>query len=171
MKLHTYQIRTNWTGNDGVGTVSYQGYRRDHTVTAEGRPDILASSDPSFRGNPARYNPEELLVASLSSCHMLWYLHLCSVNNVVVLSYTDAAIGDMQENPDGSGQFLRVLLRPEVKITAESDPGKALSLHEAAHKLCFIARSVNFPVEAEPEISLSNPNEASSRNDPNHLHH
>ena len=153
MKLHTYKTHITWTGNDGTGTCRYKSYRRDHTIDAAGKPEISASSDPSFRGDPIRYNPEELFVASLSSCHMLWYLHLCSVNNVVVLEYTDSATGDMQENPDGSGQFVRVLLRPQVKIAARSNPAKAFALHAEAQKLCFLARSVNFPVEAAPEVT------------------
>jgi organic hydroperoxide reductase OsmC/OhrA len=152
MKQHTYQTQVEWTGNDGEGTKTYKGYRRDHAIVANGKPPIPASSDPSFRGDPSRYNPEELLVASLSSCHMLWYLHLCAVNHVTVIEYRDAAVGTMEEREDGSGVFVRVLLKPVVKITPESDRAKALSLHHDAHRSCFIANSVNFPVEAVPEI-------------------
>jgi organic hydroperoxide reductase OsmC/OhrA len=114
---------------------------------------IQASSDPAFLGDETRYNPEELLVASLSSCHMLWYLHLCSSNGITVLDYQDPATGLMEENEDGSGQFARVLLRPHVKILAGDDRTKARGLHSAAHSLCFIARSVKFLVEVAPEIS------------------
>jgi organic hydroperoxide reductase OsmC/OhrA len=152
MKHHTYNVRVDWTGNDGEGTKTYKGYRRDHTIASEGKPPIQGSSDPAFRGDRARYNPEELLVASLSSCHMLWYLHLCSANGVTVLEYSDAASGDLQEGNDGSGEFVRVLLRPAVKIAAGDDRTKALALHSEAHRLCFIARSVNFPVDVAPEI-------------------
>lgn len=152
MKHHSYEVRIDWTGNDGQGTKSYAGYRRDHTITAAGKPQIPGSSDPGFRGDRTRYNPEELLVASLSSCHMLWYLHLCAVNHVTVVEYQDAASGEMQENEDGSGEFVRVLLKPSVKVAAGGDLDKALSLHARAHHLCFIARSVNFPVEVVPEI-------------------
>jgi organic hydroperoxide reductase OsmC/OhrA len=152
MKQHTYGIQVNWTGNDGEGTRTYTSYRRDHTVSAEGKAPILCSSDPHFRGDATRYNPEELLIASLSTCHMLWYLHLCADNGVTVLDYQDAALGWMAEHEDGSGEFVRVLLRPRVKILAGHDRTKALSLHHTAHGLCFIARSVNFPVEVEPEI-------------------
>ena len=152
MKEHVYEVRVNWTGNDGEGTKTYKSYRRDHVIEVKGKPPIPGSSDPSFRGDPARYNPEDLLVASLSACHMLWYLHLCSANHVTVLDYQDAALGTMRENADGSGEFVRVLLKPAVTISAESDRAKALALHSEAHHLCFIARSVNFPVEIESEV-------------------
>jgi organic hydroperoxide reductase OsmC/OhrA len=153
MKHHTYQVRTDWTGNNGEGTKTYSGYRRDHTIVSEGKPAIQGSSDPSFRGDRARYNPEELLVASLSSCHMLWYLHLYSVNHVTVLDYRDAASGVLEEGDDGSGEFVRVVLKPTVKVSAGDDRAKALALHSEAHRFCFIARSVRFPVDIVPEIT------------------
>src|SRR5262249_3013765 len=145
--------QVSWTGNDGQGTRTYQGYRRDHVVSAAGKPEIPGSSDPSFRGDAARYNPEELLVASLSTCHMLWYLHLCAVNPVTVAEYQDDAAGVMEENPDGSWRFARVVLHPRVKISPESDAARARDLPHDAHRYCFIAKSMNFPVEAEPEIT------------------
>lgn len=153
MKHHTYKVRVDWTGNDGEGTKTYKGYRRDHTVAAEGKPQIQGSSDPAFRGDRSRYNPEELLVASLSACHMLWYLHLCSANQVNVLEYHDDASGLMQEGDDGGGEFVRVLLKPTVKISAGDDQAKALALHSEAHRLCFIARSMRFAVDITPEIT------------------
>ncbi len=153
MKLHTYEIQVDWTGNDGEGTKTCKSYRRDHTITSEGKPPILGSSDPSFRGDRARYNPEDLLVAGLSSCHMLWYLHLCAANQITVLRYFDAASGVMQEGDDGSGEFVRVVLKPEVMIASGNDRAKAFALHNQAHHFCFIARSVNFPVEIVPEIA------------------
>jgi|ERR1022692_1741797 organic hydroperoxide reductase OsmC/OhrA len=152
VKQHTYEVRVDWTGNDGEGTKTYKGYRRDHTIGCEGKPQIQGSSDPAFRGDRSRYNPEELLVASLSSCHMLWYLHLCSANQVTVLDYHDAAFGVMEEHDDGAGEFVRVVLKPTVKISANSDRAKALALHNEAHHLCFLARSVRFPVDIAPEI-------------------
>jgi organic hydroperoxide reductase OsmC/OhrA len=151
MKQHTYEMQVRWTGNDGEGTKTYRSYRRDHAIASAGKPEIPASSDPAFRGDPSRYNPEELLVASLSSCHMLWYLHLCSANHIVVLEYHDSAEGVMQENADGSGQFVRVTLKPAIKVAHGNDLSKARSLHEEAHRLCFIARSVNFSVEVSPQ--------------------
>ena len=155
MKEHTYAIRMTWTGNDGAGTANYKSYRRDHVYSAPGKPDLPGSSDPHFRGDTARYNPEELLVAALSSCHMLWYLHLCAVNSVNVVSYEDNATGVMQENPDGSGQFLGVDLYPKVTIARGSDAQKAADFHDQVHHLCFIARSVNFPIHAHPTIEIA----------------
>jgi organic hydroperoxide reductase OsmC/OhrA len=152
MKQHHYALEVRWTGNDGQGTKTYQSYRRDHVITAAGKPEIVGSSDPSFRGDASRYNPEELLVASLSTCHMLWYLHLCAVNGVTVVEYRDAPSGVLEENGDGSGQFVRVTLKPEVTIAAGGDQAKALALHSEAHEKCFVARSVRFPVENAPVI-------------------
>jgi organic hydroperoxide reductase OsmC/OhrA len=146
VKTHTYGAYVHWAAGDGEGTKTYRSYSRDHTIGAGGKPAIPASSDPAFRGDAARYNPEELLLASLSSCHMLWYLHLCSVNGVTVVEYTDDATGTMDESGDGSGQFVGVDLRPVVTIAGPGKNAKALALHDEAHRLCFIARSVNFPV-------------------------
>lgn len=160
MKQHTYRVTIDWTGNDGEGTKTYRGYRRDHTITAAGKPPIPASSDPSFRGDPCRHNPEELLVAALSSCHMLWYLHLCAVNQMNVVAYHDSASGLMEESADGSGAFTRVTLKPAVTIAA-GDREKARALHADAHRFCFIAKSVNFPVGIEPEIIGAEPEQCS----------
>lgn len=152
MKDHHYKVAVDWTGNKGDGTKTYTSYSRDHELSFEGKPVLNGSSDPAFRGDRARYNPEELLVASISACHMLWYLHLCASNGVVVTKYRDDASGTMAEGKGGEGQFTEAVLRPHVTITKESDAEKARSLHEEAHRLCFIARSVNFPVRNEPEI-------------------
>src|ERR1700681_2427856 len=138
VKQHTYEVQVRWTGNDGEGTKTYRSYRRDHVIASAGKPEIPASSDPAFRGDPTRYNPEELLVASLSSCHMLWYLHLCSANQITVLDYRDAASGVLEEGDDGSGEFVRVVLRPTVRIYVGDDRARALALHNEAHRLCFI---------------------------------
>lgn len=151
MKRHAYETTIEWTGNDGEGTRTYRSYRRDHVITVVGKPPLAGSSDPAFRGDPSRYSPEDLLVASLSSCHMLWYLHLCAVNQIVVTGYRDVAGGVMQERDDGSGAFVEVVLRPRVTIGAGSDVAKAHALHHEAHRFCFIANSVNFPVRCEPE--------------------
>ncbi|HET9100956.1 MAG TPA: OsmC family protein, partial [Acidobacteriaceae bacterium] len=120
------------------------------------KPDIPGSSDPAFRGDRQRYNPEELLVASLSSCHMLWYLHLCAENSIVVVAYEDAPRGTLELADDGSGAFISVELRPTVTITAESDAVRAKELHHQAHRNCFIANSVNFPVRVEQTVVLRN---------------
>ena len=156
MSKHEYTTHIRWTGNLGEGTSEYRAYSRNHEITAPKKSaPIAGSSDPHFRGEAARYNPEDLLLASLSACHMLSYLHLCAINNVVVTAYEDEALGAMRENKDGSGEFTVVMLRPRVTVTAASDSTKALQLHEEAGKLCFIARSVNFPVRHEPIISNS----------------
>ena len=154
-KTHHYTTILNWTGNRGEGTASYRAYDRDHILSVAGKPDLPGSSDPSFRGNPSRYNPEELLLASLSSCHMLWYLHLCSVNDIVVVDYQDNAEGTMMEKEDGSGYFKEVILHPVITITNSARIGRAQELHHEANKLCFIASSVNFPVKHEPEFRIS----------------
>jgi organic hydroperoxide reductase OsmC/OhrA len=146
MSEHHYQAIITWTGNQGKGTAEYRGYKRDHSIDIDGKPTIPASSDPSFRGDKTRYNPEELLVASLSSCHMLWYLHLCSVAGVIVVDYTDTAKGIMVETTSGSGYFKEVTLYPKVIVSDESMIEKANALHHEANKMCFIANSVNFPV-------------------------
>ena len=143
-----------WTGNQGAGTASLGGYSRAHRIAAEGKPPIEGSSDPSFRGDPTRWNPEELLLASLSACHELWYLGLCAGAGISVVSYEDDAEGWMVEEPDGAGQFASVLLRPRVVLAADSDAVRAAVLHADAHARCFIARSVNFPVEHRPTVSV-----------------
>ena len=144
-----------WTGNTGSGTSNYRNYERSHEITTGDQGStIFGSSDPTFRGDSTHWNPEELLVASLSACHELWYLHLCAVSGVVVLEYIDDAEGFLEESADGSGRFVKVVLKPKVKITPSSDMEKARSLHDPAHAKCFIANSVNFPVLHEPEIML-----------------
>jgi organic hydroperoxide reductase OsmC/OhrA len=150
-KEHHYSVTVRWTGNTGTGTSTYRSYERAHEISAEGKAAIAASSDAAFRGDRTRWNPEELLVAALSSCHQLAYLHLCAVAGIVVVDYVDHAEGWMQETPDGAGHFTRAMLRPRVTISA-GDATKAMELHHQAHEVCFIARSVNFPVENEPEI-------------------
>ena len=151
-KEHSYEINLEWTGNTGTGTKTFTGYSRDHEISIAGKPVIKGSSDPNFRGDKARYNPEEMLVASLAACHLLWYLHLCSEAKIVVVDYKDAATGKMTETADGGGHFTGVVLKPRVVITKDSDSETAKTLHHRAHELCFIANSVNFPVIAEPEI-------------------
>ena len=151
---HSYSVNIRWTGNTGTGTTDFRGYKRDHEISIAGKPTIPASSDPTFRGDRTRYNPEELLVASLSACHMLWYLHLSAEAGIVVTDYHDDASGAMLETDDGGGHFTQVTLRPVVKVAGEVDPELAGRLHERAHHLCFIANSVNFPVLCEPSLEF-----------------
>ena len=152
-RLHTYNTVVTWTGDRGTGTSGYRDYARDHEVAADGRAPIAGSSDPAFRGDPSRWNPEQLLVASLSQCHMLWYLHLCADAGVVVTGYVDRASGTMGESVDG-GQFTEVVLRPEVTVASSDMVEAAGRLHADAHRACFIANSVNFPVRHEPSVSV-----------------
>jgi organic hydroperoxide reductase OsmC/OhrA len=161
-RAHHYVTTVTWTGNTGAGTADYRAYRRDHLIESAGKPPLPGSSDPAFRGDPGRYNPEELLVASLSTCHMLWYLHLCAVNGIVVVAYEDRATGEMWERPDGSGAFASVTLAPRVEITPESDSGLAMALHDDAHRMCFVANSVTFPVEHRPELVVISKNGSDS---------
>jgi organic hydroperoxide reductase OsmC/OhrA len=153
-RTHSYEVTVVWTGDQGSGTSGYRAYRRDHEVTAPGPPPLPGSSDPAFRGDPDRWNPEQLLVAALSQCHMLSYLHLASVAGVVVTGYTDNAIGQMAETSDGGGHFTAVTLRPRVTVAAAELVERANGLHTAAHKVCFIANSVNFPVTHEPTTTV-----------------
>ncbi len=156
-KLHTYDVSVVWTGAGAGGTRSYTSYERDHEVRFEGKPPLPGSSDPAFRGDPARYSPEELLVAALSQCHMLWLLHVAAVNGVVVVGYVDNAVGTMRVEAAGAGQFTEVVLRPVVTLGATDRPDgtpvtaeDVATLHRKAHEHCFIARSVNFPVRLDP---------------------
>ena len=153
MRQHHYRITTTWTGNLGTGTSDYRAYSRDHEITIAGKTAPLpGSSDAAFLGDTTRYTPEELLVASLSACHMLWFLHLCADAGIVVTEYEDAARGEMSEHADGSGEFTNVVLRPRAVITDSSRIADAMALHPRAHELCFIARSVNFPVQHEAVV-------------------
>lgn len=154
MKRHNYKIKIEWTGNKGVGTRDYSAYDRNHEINGVGKKEaIQGSSDPAFLGDRSRYNPEELLVSSLSSCHMLWYLHLCAVNNIVVTSYEDNATGVMEEDTNGGGRFAEVTLFPKVVINDKAQLEKANALHVEANKLCFIANSCNFSIKHQPTIS------------------
>jgi len=154
-RRHTYPATITWTGNQGSGTRSVRAYSRDHEIAFPGKTVLPGSSDPGFRGDPTRYNPEEMLVASLSTCHMLWYLSSCAAAGVVVIDYVDTADGTMVEDAAGSGRFTRVLLRPEVTLGPGSDLAAARHAHHTAHEKCFIANSVNFPVEVEPTFHQS----------------
>ena len=152
-RIHRYEVQTIWTGNIGQGTANYRAYRRDHEISGPSKQaPIPGSSDPMFRGDPARYNPEELLVAALSSCHMLWVLHLCADAGITITAYSDEPIGLMTENADGSGQFTEVTLRPVMRITDAGKISAARALHHRAHEVCAIARSVNFAVLCTPTV-------------------
>ncbi len=156
MNEHHFAVDLRWTGNHGTGTSGYRAYARDHELSAPQKShSIEGSSHRTFHGDSARYNPEELLIAALSSCHMLAYLHLCADAGVVVTAYEDAAKGTMVLNADGSGQFTEVLLSPVVTLDDPSQAGTANELHHKAHEKCFIARSVNFAVRCEPSVQTA----------------
>jgi organic hydroperoxide reductase OsmC/OhrA len=149
-KTHAYAAQVVWTGNLGSGTSDYRAYSRDHELHFEGKGPVLGSADPLFRGDKTRCNPEELFVASLSACHMLWFLHLCADAGVTVTAYEDDASGTMVEESDGGGEFSEVVLRPRVTIAGSAPVEPLDAMHRRAHSLCFLARSVNFPVRCEP---------------------
>jgi len=150
-KTHTYRAVVTWTGNRGTGTSGYRDYGREHEIAAGGKPVIAGSSDPAFRGDASRWNPEDLLVGSVSACHKLWYLHLCAEAGIVVTAYVDEAVGTMVEDAAKGGYFTQIALNPVVTI-ARGEPAKAVALHAEAHAKCFIANSVNFPVTCTPRI-------------------
>jgi organic hydroperoxide reductase OsmC/OhrA len=154
---HRYRLAVDWTGNRGSGTAGYRAYDRSYTITAAGKPPIYGSSDPAFRGDPSRYSPEDQQVAALSACHLLWYLHLCAEAGVVVTAYRDDAEGIMEETADGGGRFVEVILRPAVTVKAPDMMEPATRLHAEAHRKCFIANSVNFPVRHAPHVSVGDP--------------
>jgi organic hydroperoxide reductase OsmC/OhrA len=149
-KQHTYKATIKWMGNKGTGTNDYREYERSHSVFIDGKPEIPASSDAPFRGDVSKHNPEDFLMSALSSCHMLWYLHLCADAGVVVMGYTDNATGVMVEVATGGGHFTEVMLNPVVTVTNSSMIEKANALHDKAHEKCFIANSVNFKVAHNP---------------------
>jgi len=153
-KQHHYKTTIHWTGNKGTGTSSYRNYERSHTIEVQNKTVIEGSSDPAFRGDQTKHNPEELFLSSLSSCHMLWYLHFCSEAGVIVIDYTDEATGIMTETAEGSGHFTSATLHPTVTVAEESMTEKAKELHHKANQFCFIANSVNFPVQHIPTMLI-----------------
>ena len=148
---HEYRLRATWTGNTGTGTSGYREYARDITVEVAGKPALLASADKPFRGDPERWNPEDLLLAALSQCHLLSYLHACVVRGVVVTDYIDEASATMVTKGNG-GAFSEAVLRPRVRVAETAMVEPATAAHDDAHEWCFIANSVNFPVRIEPVV-------------------
>jgi organic hydroperoxide reductase OsmC/OhrA len=154
---HQYTLTVEWTGNRGEGTTTYRSYDRDHEVRGEHLTSIAGSSDPVFRGNRSRWNPEQLLLAAASQCHMLSYLHQAASNGVVVTGYIDHPTAIMTEDGDGGGRFTKITLHPLVTITDADQVDLAGRLHEAANKACFIAASLNLPVDHEPRTVVKSP--------------
>jgi len=154
-RTHRYRIALRWTGNTGTGTASYRGYSRDHELTAAGKSVIAGSSDPTFLGDPARWNPEELLLASVAACHELWYLGLCAATGIMVTAYEDNPEATMVEEADGGGRFTAILLRPHVTLANPADQPQAAALHGEANAKCFIANSLNLPVGHAPTFAVA----------------
>ena len=152
---HHYALAATWTGNTGTGTSGYRDYRRDVTIDIDGKPSLLASADRPFRGDPSRWNPEDLLLASLSECHLLSYLHACVTAGVQVVSYQDRATGVMRENGAGGGAFVEVILHPQVVVADAAMIDAAEQAHAQAHEWCFIANSVNFPVRHAATVTAA----------------
>ncbi|PZF14722.1 OsmC family peroxiredoxin [Curtobacterium sp. MCPF17_011] len=152
MTDHSYEVSVRWTGDRGTGTSGYRDYGRDHVVTALGKPDVLGSADPTFRGDRDRWNPEEMLLAALSQCHMLSYLYVASTLGITVVDYQDRATASLDVHRDGSGELTGTVLRPVVTIREDDRVEDARTAHAEANRLCFIARSVAFPVHHEAEI-------------------
>jgi organic hydroperoxide reductase OsmC/OhrA len=148
--LHNFAVNVTWTGAGSEGTASYTSYSRDHEIAIEGKPTLLGSSEPGFRGDPSRYSPEDLFVAALSQCHMLWALHMAARAGVVVVGYSDRATGTMRVESAGAGQFVEVTMHPKLTVAAEVSEEVVATIHADAHAHCFIARSVNFPVRHAP---------------------
>jgi organic hydroperoxide reductase OsmC/OhrA len=154
---HRYEVSVSWTGNTGEGTANYRSYSRDLEAAAGAKPVLPGSADPTFRGDASRWNPEELLIVSLSQCHLLSYLALCARNRVVVTGYRDEAYGRMVDQPGKGGRFVEVTLRPAVTVAESSMLDKAVALHHDAHQECYIAASVAFPVRHEATVSAGSP--------------
>ncbi|MEO6723512.1 MAG: OsmC family protein [Ferruginibacter sp.] len=153
-KTHQYAVAITWTGNTGTGTKDYRSYERSHTISIDNKIEIAGSSDAAFRGDKTRHSPEDLFVASIAACHMLWYLHLCSDAGIIVTGYVDHATATMIETDNGGGRFSKVTLHPQVTITDASMISKAEELNQKANELCFIANSCNFPIHHQPVITV-----------------
>ncbi|WP_085517826.1 OsmC family protein [Marivirga sericea] len=156
MTSHHYQSQIKWTGNSGSGTKSYTFYERSYDIIVANKPTLKGSADSAFRGNAELHNPEDLFLASISSCHMLWYLHLCSTHQITVLAYKDKATATMKETAEGKGHFTEAILNPEVEIIEQDKIELAQSLHEKANEFCFIANSCNFPIHHKPTTIIQN---------------
>ncbi|MBV6432192.1 MAG: hypothetical protein IANPNBLG_02328 [Bryobacteraceae bacterium] len=157
---HNYRVDIKWTGNLGSGTSGYRDYSRNHEITGAGKSaPISGSSEPAFRGEASRYNPEEMLLSALSTCHMLWMLHLCADAGITVVEYSDVAEGSMMTHADGAGEFIEASLNPRMVITREERLLDAMLLHEKAHQMCPIAGGVKFPVRHKPVVEIAAPPE------------
>ena len=142
-----------WTGNTGVGTATYDSYQRSWDVAVPGKPVIHCSNDPALGGDPSLMNPEDMLLSALSACHMLWYLHLAAVAKITVTGYRDEPLGLGETSPNGAGRFVKAILRPQITVVPGTDLVKAEATHQKVHNYCYIARSMNFPIEITPTFT------------------
>lgn len=154
--LHNYKLTVEWTGNKGTGTANYRAYDRSHSIAIDNKLTIAGSSDPAFRGDKTKHNPEDMLMAAVSACHMLWYLHICADAGIVVVDYVDHATGVMVETPDGSGFFSEIRLNPVVTVSENNMIDKANDLHTKANQMCYVANSVKFPIHHHPVCNAVN---------------
>ena len=152
---HDYTTRVIWTGNRGTGTSSYRGYDRTWNIAAKGKPVVACSNDPLLGGDPSKMNPEDLLISALSACHMLWYLHFAAEAGVVVLGYEDAPLAVGETGAGGAGRFLSCELRPQILLAAGADLVEAEAIHHRIHQVCYIARSVNFPISIRASFTVT----------------
>lgn len=151
---HSYSSHISWTGNLGKGTSGYRSYARTWDISVAGKETIHCSNDPILGGDPCKMNPEDLLISSLSACHMLWYLHLASDAGITVMDYEDSPVAKGEVLKNGAGRFISAILKPKITVVADTDINAATAIHHEIHKVCFIARSVNFPVSYEPEFII-----------------
>lgn len=154
MTIHVYKQTIEWTGSKGVGTQTYESYSRDFNLIAENRPVLACSADPVFRGDSSKYNPEDFLLCSVSSCHMLWFLHLCADKGIIVLNYIDHPIGEMESIPGKGGKFIGITLNPIVVITDINRVEEIEKIHDEASEKCFITNSLNFKVKLNSQYLI-----------------
>ena len=152
---HNYKLGVKWTGNQGTETFNHKDFERSYTIQIENKADIFGSSDPEFRGDKTKHNPEELLLASVSSCHMLWYLYLCYEAQIMVINYVDNATAILEETENGNGKFSSITLNPIITVTEESMVEQATELHKKANEFCFVANSLNLKVDHQPIINVA----------------
>ncbi len=152
---HRYTTSVGWTGDRGEGTASYRGYDRCWDIAIPGKPVIHCSNDPLLGGDAGKMNPEDLLLSALSACHMLWYLHYASDAGIVVAGYEDSPVGLGLVGKGGAGRFTAAILRPLITVRPGTDLDAATAIHHRIHEVCFVARSVNFPISHEPAFLLA----------------
>src|SRR5690625_6535368 len=134
--LQTYSVIVDWHGAGDRGTESYTSYGRDHVVRIEGKPPLPGSSDLAFRGDADRYSPEDLFVAALAQCHMLWFLHKAAMAGVAVTGYTDRATGTMRVAVAGAGQVTEVVLHPKGEAAEPGAEAGGADPHQQATDHC-----------------------------------